>query len=393
MNIDFQKLFYRATPLLCCFVLLLGLFPVSASASAYNVDELAWTINETDTTYEIVMNPDIISLFKLESTGVGYYSVYEQLDGDSMINYSGNGFVLSPFGSMLYAPDDTAMEAYGDCVYTSSLPDYTKLTVTCVIYFGEDEYGSPEAVPVSDTFFFEFGANECFTEADYNPDNPEGGYYVTGTAESLGKPSVNYVSLEVGDSYYDGIQLTFETTFDKSYEYITYAMGVMFSSAIFAYSFDWSSSLIFTKDAVASDPDNPWCQLIYERLGIMHEENLSWFERIWKAITDGFNAVLDAIGNIIGISAEDKQAAEDFKNDAIDKSEKLEGAVDAMGSVNKPPADQVQAGMDNFLPSDGGNYVSQTMNVIVGYPLVAEQLSIVVIIMFASFVLFGKKEA
>lgn len=138
---------------------------------------------------------------------------------------------------------------------------------------------------------------------------------------------------------------------------------------------------------------NELLQLISEKLDQMHDENLNWFERIWKAITDGFNAVLDAIGNIIGISSEDKQAAEDFKNDAIDKSEKLEGAVDAMGSVNKPPADQVQVGMDTFLPSDGGNYVTQTMNVIVANPIVSQQLTIVVVIMFASFVLFGKKEA
>lgn len=366
LNIDIQKLFYRVTPLLCCLVLLVAMFPVSASA----VTDGFLDYNDYITSLYVDGDNDIVT-FNLP---MNYWRV-------TVVDSSGKtvGFSSANRLDVFLSAD----ESYRATFYV----------------LNSDSLLSIENIPSDSTFKFAWTVDSYNNVGYLTPYVNLGLGYYNASRQWIYQQTVAYGNEVMSGDFSVEFSLDVRSGFDVVAvdPFINYNSFAPLKDDYFSFNLNSVSVTVSISSLYRLQEEtgktNELLQLVLEKLNQIEEESLTWYERIWKAITDGFNAVLDAIGNIIGISEEDKQAAEDFKNDAIDKSEKLEGAVDAMGSVNKPPADQVQAGMDSMLPSDGGNYVSQTMNVIVGIPLVTEQLSIVVIIMFASFVLFGKKEA
>lgn len=110
---------------------------------------------------------------------------------------------------------------------------------------------------------------------------------------------------------------------------------------------------------------------------------VSWLQRIWNSLNQGFQNVVDAITGDVG-------SAEDFQDAVNDKSEELETMVGIMDSVDKPDtfdpditiSSTVNDGLDGFGP--GLVYVITSPYI---FPLIGMSLTLA----FVSYALFGKR--
>lgn len=115
--------------------------------------------------------------------------------------------------------------------------------------------------------------------------------------------------------------------------------------------------------------------------GDMPDPEITWFQKIWKGMQDGFKSVVDAITG-------DTDAAEDFQEDVSNKTDELGEIGSAMDSVETPDEYNPNvSGMENmgeFMAGGGLAYV-------IGSPYILPLFTASMALCFASYALFGKK--
>lgn len=117
---------------------------------------------------------------------------------------------------------------------------------------------------------------------------------------------------------------------------------------------------------------------------------------IFNQMSSGFTAVIQKIGSsadkiIAALAPDDGGASEEFQDEAQQQAGAIKDGVDIMGSVEKPDVGDIDADVTDFLDTSAVGLMAGTINIFFRNNVFYQIFSLVLIMMMASYVLFGKK--